>query len=252
MRVFKYGLMVVMVSSAHAGVLYSTSFESPTLFNGAIAGQDGWAVYGPGLSVVENFFAKTGSQAAFVDGGTASQSGPYHTDTNIGPLIELSADIAVFTSTTQSEFQFAAVGPGLSGFLGGIDILPDNSIQAISGAFPVIGTFARATAFDSTAWHHVDLLFNIPAQTYSITIDGILLASDLAFCGSNSGCSGANVGTYGEGLFDSFGGVNGNDSGYMDNFQVSALDPAPEPSSFLLIAGGLGMVLVGCRKLHVG
>ena len=80
-------------------------------------------------------------------------------------------------------------------------------------------------------------MFDIPAQTYGISLDGATLASNVAFCGSNAGCSGAVVSTYGTAIFDSFGGVNGNDSAYMDNFRVAAV---PEPSSIFLLATLLG------------
>src|SRR5580692_10300358 len=106
-------------------VLYSTSFENPPFTAGqAIAGQDGWNVFGPGAEEVESFFADTGSQAVFVDGGAASQTGPYYATPTTGPLVDVSADLAIFTGT-QSEWQFAATGPGLVGYLGGINIHPD-------------------------------------------------------------------------------------------------------------------------------
>ncbi len=242
-------LFALAVPCANAGVLYGTGFESPAFSPGGIAGQDGWNVFGPGPNAVEGAFAKTGSQAVFVGGSTSSQSGPYHSDSSTGPFVRLSADLAVFTSSTQSEWQFGGLGPGLVGFLGGINILPDSSIQAISGAFPTIGTFARATAFDSTAWHHVELLFNMQAQTYDVTIDGSNIASGLAFCSSNGACTGAPMASYGSAIFDSFGlGGDANDSGYMDNFEVAEFANAPEPSSILLIAGGLGAMLVRLRR----
>ena len=242
---------VLTIPAVHSTVLYSTSFENPPFTTGAIAGQDGWSVFGPGISTVENSFARTGSQAVFVDGGTPSQSGPFHGDTSSGPLIDLSADIAIFTSSTQSEWQFAALGPGLAGFLGGIDVLPDNSIIAITSGFTPLGVFPRAAAFNLTAWHHIDLLFNMTAQTYSIKLDGSTLASNVAFCGDNGPCAGAPVPTYGVGFFDSFGqstfgGIPGtNDSGYMDNFQVAVV---PEPASVLGVIAGLAVLGAGLRR----
>jgi hypothetical protein len=172
--VFAPALLALIIggSAAHADtVLYSTSFENPV----------------------------------FVDGGTATQSGPYHADSSTGPLVDVSADIAIFSSTSQSEWQFGALGPGLSQFLGGIDILPNNDIIALTNGNPVIGIFPRATTFDSSAWHQINLLFNIPAQTYSIALDGVTIDSNVAFCGDNGPCSGAPVAAYGDGLFDSLG-----------------------------------------------
>ncbi len=225
-------------------VLYSTSFESPAFTTGAIAGQNGWASFAASTQTVENSFAKTGSQAVFVSGGATSQSGPYYASASNGPLIDLSADIALFSSSTQTEWQFAALGPGFGGFLGGIDIVPDNTIYAITAGLPAIGTFTKATAFSSAAWVNVNLLFDIAAQTYSISLDGVTLDSNIPFCGDNVACtSGTHLATYGAGLFDSFG--RGNDSGYMDNYSVTLVSGVPEPSytipllSVLLVGAGL-------------
>ncbi len=239
--------MCALAPLAHADVvLYSTGFENPPFTTGPIAGQDGWNVFGPGISTVENTFVKTGSQAVFIDGSTASQSGPFHSDFSTGtPFVDLSADIAIFSSSTQSEWQFAGLGPGLAGFLGGINVLPNDQIQLITPSFTTLGgLFPRATAFDSTAWHHIDLLFNMVSQQYDVSLDGSLLASDVPFCGSNAGCSGAFVPAYGTGLFDSFGG--GNDSAYMDNYRVANVNAVPEPSHLLL----LGSAVLGLAALR--
>jgi hypothetical protein len=256
MRVSFPALVALIAGSAlpvaHAGVIYSTSFENPPFTTGPILGQDGWNVFGPGNPLVETFFTDTGSQSVFLDGDVASQTGPYHTDVTTGPIVDLSADIAIFTAGTQTEWQFAALDPSSTQFLGGIDILPDDMIEAITAGFPVIGAFPRATAFDSTAWHAIDLLFNLSSQTYNVTLDGVTLASNISFCGDNTACAGGNVSAYGNGLFDGIGaaspGVGGatpDDSAYMDNFQVAG---APEPSTILLF--GLGLAAIVIRALR--
>jgi hypothetical protein len=229
-------------------VLYSTSFENPPFTTGSIAGQNGWSVFGPGAQEVENFFADTGSQAVFLDGGAPSQTGPYNYTPTTGPLVDLSADLAIFTSSTQSEWQFAATGPGLTGYLGGIDIHANGNISAITATGDTdIGTFTRATAFNSTAWVNVNLLFDLATQTYNISVGGVLLASDVPFCGGNATCAGANLSTFGDGFFDTFGG--GNDSGYMDNYSVTLVTPTPEPSMALPLVLLLGMGLALRNKL---
>ncbi len=235
---------VVVIPTWADTVIYSTSFESPTFTAGPIAGQNGWSVYGPGSPSLESFFADTGSQAVFVDGGTVSQSGPYHTEVSTGPLIDLSADVAIFTSSTQTEWQFAALGPGLVGYVGGVNILPNNTIEAISAGSPVIGTYTRATAFDSAAWQNINLLFNLSTQTYNVSLDGALLASNVPFCGSNGSCTGATLNTYGTGFFDSFGW--GNDSGYLDNYSVTLVSSTPEPSTTIPLV----IVLVAAAGFH--
>jgi hypothetical protein len=239
------------IPAAHAGIIYNTTFESPVFSTGPLLGQDGWQVYGPGDPSISTF-ADTGSQSVFVDGDETSQSGPFHVDVATGPIVDLSADLAIFTASTQTEWQFGGLGTG-SQFLGGIDVFPDDSIEAITAGFPVIGAFPRAGAFDQTAWHSVDLLFNFTSQTYSIALDGVTLASSLPFCGDNGSCAGANVPAFGAGIFDSFGaaspGVTSgsipNDSGYMDNFQVAA---SPEPSTLLLLGLGLAGAAIRLRR----
>jgi hypothetical protein len=229
-------------------LLYSTSFENPPFATGSIAGQNGWSVFGPGAQEVENFFADTGSQAVFVDGGAPSQTGPYYSTPTAGPLVDLSADLAIFSSSTQSEWQFAGLGPSLVGFLGGIDILPNGNITAITAGNPVIGTFTRASAFDSSAWVNVNLLFDLATQSYNISVGGVLLDSNVPFCGGNGSCTGANLPMFANGFFDTFGG--GNDSGYMDNYSVTLVTSTPEPSLALPLALLLGMGLALSRKLQ--
>ena len=65
----------------------------------------------------------------------------------------------------------------------------------------------------------------------------------MAFCGSNGGCTGATISTYGDSFFDVFG-AGGNDSGYMDNFSVSDVSGVPEPGSILLLSS-VAMLLGG-------
>ena len=103
-----------------------------------------------------------------------------------------------------------------------------------AAGLPLLGQLG---SFDGTAWHHIDLLLDMATQTYNLSLDGTLLGSNLAFCGSNAGCSGAVVPRYGDGFFDSFG--TGNDSGYMDNYRVANATPVPEPTSLSMIAAGL-------------
>jgi hypothetical protein len=235
-------LIAIAATPAHAtSILYSTSFENPPFVGGALAGQDGWNVFGPGFVTLTGVIAKTGTQSVGVNGGAASQTGPWHGDLSAGPLVELSADIDILASSNQTAWQFAGTGPNLIQYLGGINVLADNSIQLITAGFPIIGAFSRAPQFSQPVWHHIDLLFNIPAQHYDLSLDGLLLAANVPFCGSNAGCTGAAVASYGSGIFDTFGGVaGGNDGAFMDNFQVANVTAAvPEPCSLALLGVGL-------------
>jgi len=205
--------------SAVAGTLYSTGFENPPFTLGNLSGQDGWQVSSVCAPVsatvlVENTLVQSGSQAVSVGGSVSCQSGPYHSDSSTGPLVELSAGIYIATSSSQTQWQFAGLGPGLAPFIGGVGILATGQIVAITAGLPTVGTWTY------NAWNNLDFLFNFNTQTYTITLNGVPLASGVPFCGDNGPCAGAHVSSYGTSLFDSFGG--GNDTGYIDNFSVSS------------------------------
>ncbi len=236
-------LALIPVPAAHAGTVYATGFENPPFSTGNLAGQDGWSVFGSTITTVESFFAYSGSQAVFVNGpGSDGQSGPYHTDSPSGPLIDLSAEIYISSSSTEGGWQFAATGAGLTGFIGGVDLYPDATFPAtddvilITGDFPQVGTIAL------NVWNNFNFLFNMTSQTYSFYLNGSLVQSGAPFCGNNSGpCNGATVSAYSDSIFDGFGGPpNENDDGFMDNFNLSN---APEPGSLLLFSSGLALLI---------
>jgi uncharacterized repeat protein (TIGR03803 family) len=128
-------------------------------------------------------------------------------------VLELSADIFLASSTNESIWQFATTGANDTGYAGGINVVGGTSIQAITSGFPIVGTLTR------DAWHRVDVVLDYRSQTFALKLDGSPLATNLPFCGSNSGCSGAPVAEFGWALFNTFG--NGSDSGYMDNFSIA-------------------------------
>jgi len=234
-------VLFLAVPQANAGIIYSTGFENPPFVLGPLAGQDGWQEFGTTPVMVENTVVKSGLQAVSVDGSAAGQSGPFHEDPTAGPLVELQADLFLAGSTTQSSWQFAGLGSGLAPFIGGIDTDPStNDIKLITAGFPVVGTFSR------DVWHHVDFVFNFTTQTYSFSFDGTQLAMNVPFCGDNGPCNGGLVGSYGDGLFDTFGG--GNDFGYMDNFSLGTLQAVPEPGTLALLASGLMGVAAAVRR----
>lgn len=216
---------------ACAGSIYTTNFGGDTLGN--IDGQDGWALFNGSASFdnVENTLTDGTTQAAWVIPTGNVQTGMYHTDTASGsPLIDLNADLYIASSSTENEWQFAANGAGLAPFIGGIDLAPggaSDTIFAITAGFPSLGTFTLNT------WHNVDFLFNFSAQTYTVTLDGTALASNLPFCTDNGPCT--TGGTIAEGpflsFFDVFATVGSNDLGALDNLSLSDV---PEPSTYAL------------------
>jgi hypothetical protein len=214
-----------------------TGFEPPAYSITFLDGQNGWSVFGPAVVIVEPFLVKTGTQAVFVDGGSTatSQSGPYHTD-SAGPVVNLSADIYLASSSVETSWQFAALNffPPYP-FDGGIDVnAGTNTIQAITAGMPVIGTFTR------DQWNHVDILLNFTTQLFGISINGSTLASNLPFCEAEFACtSTGTVASYSSGFFDTFGGVTGsNDLGIIDNYAVTT---TPEPTSLLLFGSVLAL-----------
>jgi hypothetical protein len=228
--------------SAYGGVIYSTGFEGPTYTPGNIVGQDGWAEFNPtdSFDAVQTTFVKSGAQAAWVIpvGTSIVQTGMFHNNSTTGPLIELSADIFLASSSTQNEWQFAGLGAGLTPFLGGIDVFADDSIHLLTAGFAAEGTLSR------NVWNHVDLLFNMTTQKYDFSLNGTSVATGVAFCGDNGPCLGGTVTSYGSSFFDVFATLNSNDLGAIDNLSLSTVTSGvPEPVSRLLIASGLALVV---------
>jgi hypothetical protein len=236
---FATAAILGFAGAPHAGVIYQTGFENPPFTPGPIAGQDGWSEFGSAAVNVENAVAASGSQAVAVDGAsTTSQSGPFKSSPTAASKIVLSGDIKLTSSADQGSWQFAALGPGLSPFDGGIDIGATGDVFAITAGFPTIGSFSR------DVFHSVRFVLNYNTQTYSVRLDGVTLASGLHFCGDNGPCAGAPTGPFDTGLFDTFGG-NNTDTGYLDNYSVTTF--VPEPSTWAVMLLGLGVLGASLR-----
>ncbi len=241
-------LALASVLPAVAETVYSTGFESPTFTPGTIQGQNGWAVFGttPSAAQVENTFAQSGSQALSVLPALAipNQTGPYYGVSTTASIVEMSADIYLASSSNRSAWQFAATGPALTGFIGGINIQSSGAIDLITSGETYVGTITY------NAWHPVDFVFNFTTQTYNFSLDGTLVSSGVPFCGSNSGCTGTSVSSFGDALFDTFPAAGANDIGYMDNITISSV-AAPEPAEagLLMMLLGAGLAAVIARRV---
>jgi PEP-CTERM motif len=231
-------LAALFLPGAHASVVYSTGFEPPTYTTGLLVGQDGWLESGSAITTVENFNVFAGSQALFLDSTTPGQSGPYHLDSPLGPLIYLSVEMNIAFGANPSEWQFAALDPSLTAILGGIDVFSDGSLHLISGGSPALGAFSYNT------WHNVSFLFDMNSQQYAFWLDGTQLSSGTPFCGDNGSCGGANVPAYGATSFNVIGDVDHHDSAFLDNL---VLADAPEPGTLLMLASGMAFLWWGRR-----
>ncbi len=233
--------------AAGAAAAYSTGFESADGFSpGPIAGQAGWAVFSassqPNFAQIQTAVVKTGSQAVSVDGKAGAQTGPFYALTIASPgVIDVAGDVFYTTAGVSDSWQFGITGPSLTQFAGGIDIV-GNNIQAISGAFPVIGTIT------DNVWHHLEVILDYTAQTFSVKLDGSTLASGLAFCGSNGACTGSGVASFGDAIFDTFGGSS--NFGYLDNFSIGPVPTGgvPEPAAWAMMLLGFGLVGLASRR----
>ncbi len=236
----RIALILSLVVPTYAGVLYSTGFESPTFTTGLIAGQNGWAVFGTsGAAQVESGIAESGSQAVeVIPSLAAGQTGPYYAISTAASEVEMSAYIYLASSSDQSAWQFAATGPAFAGYMGGVDIESTGEVDLISGAGIDVGTFTY------NAWQLLDFVFDFTTQTYDFSLNGTLISSNVPFCGSDSGCSGANVSSFGDLLFDTFPATSANDIGYMDNVTISSVSSAPEPGSLMLLGAGLAALFL--------
>ena len=236
-------LLSISAVPGYGGVIYSTGFESPAFTLGSInsPSQDGWGSFNPtdSFDAVQNTFVKTGAQAAWVIPVKSStvQTGMFHSNSTTGPLIELSADIFIASSSLQNQWQFAGLGSGLAPFIGGIDVYADNSIHLITAGFTSVGTLSR------DVWNNVDFIFNMTTQKYSFTLNGVSVATGVAFCRDNGPCTSvAPVTSYGTTFFDVFATLNSNDLGAIDNLSLSTINATPEPGSILLMGSGLALV----------
>ncbi len=243
---------------AHAATLYSTGFEAPTFSLGPLNIQGGWGeLAGPSsVANVESTNVKTGSQALNVIPALAGttvnqedQDGAFYAMSASAPVIVQSADIYLYSSSNQSAWQFAATGPSFGGFIGGIDVNPDNTVSLITSGYPT-----ASVSFQRNQWNHVALTMDFATQTWSFALNGSTVASNVSFCGDNGGCGGAPVASYGDGLFDTFPALDGsgnniaNDLGLMDNYSVAAV---PEPALWLSFSTGLALLAWRRRKASI-
>jgi hypothetical protein len=239
------GIVVLLflgcVREAAAGILYQTGFENPPYTTGAVAGQDGWSVFGvSAAATVQNSVAKTGTQAVLVDAAAAGsqQTGPWHSDpfdttTSANKTVVVDADVLLTSSSNPTSWQFAALTPNLGTFFGGFNPTPDGQLQLITAGFPL-----TPPVITRDVWNHFEVRYDFSDQTFDVLINNSLVAGQVPFYTSQT--------VYGTLLFDTFGG--GNDLGYLDNVLIQDVptQAVPEPSAIVLLGMG-GLTWLGYR-----
>ncbi|MCC6424214.1 MAG: hypothetical protein IT447_12100 [Phycisphaerales bacterium] len=232
--------------SAHASVIYSADFESPTYtLNSAIAGQAGWTAssgndlvrgssYGGGWASNGQYLVVNGDNdiaksPAFTSNGQTTTTISYDvrpgdSATSVGQSAgtQYIMDNAV---TTRMMFSMYFRSDGSGGSKG--------TIWAANGA-TYTDTNIPWQFVDHNTLYHIDVTLDSTAKTWSLSVN-----NGSAVTGSFSAVFGFSASTSGEpGSAWLRGGKNNNPGGLVayDNLTVTAV---PEPAAGLLIMGGL-------------
>jgi hypothetical protein len=125
------------LGSARAGVIYATGFEPPSFTVGPINGQSGWFVFSASGQVndpvIETTLVKSGLQAVSVDGSVTGQTGPVYSPNLVDPILTLSADI--YLGSSSSDRNGSSQRPGRAGL-----VLPAASISRARRSSPYLAT----------------------------------------------------------------------------------------------------------------
>jgi hypothetical protein len=234
---------------ASATVLYSTNFASPTFTTGTLADQDGWSVFpAPDNSTptVQDTVTDNGEPA--VDLG--SRGAAYYLYGPVTPtgLITISMDIDYASANTSSTFVFGAISS--ANVLSSNDFSKDFAagiIYGTGGLHPLPLTSKYASPLSINTWHDLSMTLDYATQTYDVTIDGNLLASDVPFCGyepDSNHCTGVEASQF-EGI--EVVQTNGLKSGAIYFGDVS-ISEVPEPTTWTLMIAGVALTGLALRR----
>jgi hypothetical protein len=236
--------LLTAVQSARAGILFATDFEAPTYTTGPLAGQDGWfSDTGSPFVSVQNTVAESGTQAVQITatGAPISSRGVHQdlfdTAASLLKTIKLSVDALIEDPGTAGT---ASAWSPLVAFNGAGNPVAFMRVLSSGGLF-VVGAAATNTGVtvDKDVWNSYELVLNFATGTLDGFLNGVPVASDVAFNNSNT--------VYRAGAFDLATSL-GTDRAFFDNFAVAAV---PEPATLALLAIAIaGLGFARRRKLH--
>lgn len=207
-----------------AEAILVTGFESPEFNLGSFGTGNGGETQSPAWSLlwfgpvpdilnlvrVQSTVVRSGMQALAVQSEfqNSAQRGFFTVREHSAEIVKIGADVRLASATSQTTWQFG-VGDysAEGGFVGGFNIASDDGrLQQFTAGFPDTGPIVRRDM-----WYRFDLVFDLPKQTYSISVDGVVIAPRLAFLAPTS-----KLRIF---QFDTF--ASGNDVAYFDNFSFT-------------------------------
>lgn len=231
-----------VVSTARAGVLYTTGFEAPAMTPGPLApaegflGQDNWTIFGDTNMTRYNVVTgtvgagtvKAGTQALRMDAGASTVEALQ--PLNIDPValgysaVSLSYDMKLSVAATPSFRWGARFYDNVGNLLTfGMTFGADGLIRVDNGFGPVI----TSTPVTRGVWQNVQIILNYSTATWDAYLDGNLVQGGNSFDTTN--------GLADFDLYHAHGTTGATDFMLVDNFTVTAT-AVPEPA-------GWGMVL---------
>jgi len=127
----------------------------------------------------------------------------------------MEADVRLAGSSVMTPWQFGGLNSTLTQFIGGFNVAVDGRLQIITAGFPY-----TAPIIARDVWNHYAVLYKFPSQTFDIYINGFLVAADKPFFTPQT--------VFARGDFATFDTPNGNDKGYIDNFQIGVVNAPPQ------------------------